>query len=337
MSLALWHWHIEISSKCTLRCPRCARSEVPESLVNTELGLDFFIKNFDESFIKNHVEKLTFCGDDGDPIYAHDFLSVLKYFKNIKPNISIVIVTNGGYKSNDFWNECSNILNEYDTIHFSLDGWDNASNNLYRVNSNFDSSINGAKILIESNKCYVVWDAIGFKFNENKLRHMKQLAKSYGFDMFQLTKSTKFGAIYEHYGKNDTLQPSKKLMSSSHRFEREYTYFTERRPNESFMTTNLSQYDSVENIGNIKPLCHIGNKGLFINSKGEFFPCCWVANRYGHNNKFVDLSKSYNLHNVTLQSVLDLDFYKKNFVNDSFECNIKCNKDIVTKNYGTEW
>ena len=67
--LALWHWHIEISSKCTLRCPRCTRQEVPEGLVNKELRLPFFRKNFTPEFINEHVEKITFCGDDGDPIY----------------------------------------------------------------------------------------------------------------------------------------------------------------------------------------------------------------------------------------------------------------------------
>ena len=72
LKLATWHWHIEISSKCTLRCPRCARTEVPNSLINTELRLDFFKKNFTPEFIQNHVEKITFCGDDGDPIYAHE-------------------------------------------------------------------------------------------------------------------------------------------------------------------------------------------------------------------------------------------------------------------------
>ena len=46
MTLATWHFHIEISSKCTLRCPRCTRQEVPDSLVNTELDLEFF-KDFD--------------------------------------------------------------------------------------------------------------------------------------------------------------------------------------------------------------------------------------------------------------------------------------------------
>ena len=36
--LATWHFHIEISSKCTLRCPRCAQQEVPDGLVDTELS-----------------------------------------------------------------------------------------------------------------------------------------------------------------------------------------------------------------------------------------------------------------------------------------------------------
>ena len=59
MSLALWHWHIEISSKCTLKCPRCPRQEVPDTLVSTELKLDFFKQNFPAFFILDHVEKLT--------------------------------------------------------------------------------------------------------------------------------------------------------------------------------------------------------------------------------------------------------------------------------------
>ena len=58
MYLATWHWHIEISSKCTLRCPRCARQEVPDTLVNTELDLEFFQRNFTPEFVKNNVEKI---------------------------------------------------------------------------------------------------------------------------------------------------------------------------------------------------------------------------------------------------------------------------------------
>jgi len=62
--LATWHFHIEISSKCTLRCPRCARQEVPDTLINTELDLAFFKRNFTKQFVQDHVEKITFCGED---------------------------------------------------------------------------------------------------------------------------------------------------------------------------------------------------------------------------------------------------------------------------------
>jgi MoaA/NifB/PqqE/SkfB family radical SAM enzyme len=80
--LATWHFHIEISSKCTLRCPRCARQEVPDNLVNTELDLEFFKRNFTAEFVLDNVEKITFCGDDGDPIYAHDLVPVIQYIKS---------------------------------------------------------------------------------------------------------------------------------------------------------------------------------------------------------------------------------------------------------------
>jgi MoaA/NifB/PqqE/SkfB family radical SAM enzyme len=195
MSLATWHFHIEISSKCTLRCPRCARQEVPDSLINTELDLEFFKRNFTAEFILDNVEKITFCGDDGDPIYAHDLIPVIQYIKSIKP-VEIVIVTNGSHKKTEWWRELGSVLTEQDTVHFSIDGYDNDSNNLYRVNSDFNSIVAGVEALRDNSNCQLVWAAIAFKFNEDRIDHMKNLALSLGMDAFQLTRSTKFGKIY---------------------------------------------------------------------------------------------------------------------------------------------
>lgn len=334
--LAPWHWHIEISSKCTLKCPRCARQEVPDTLVNTQLNLDFFEKNFTKDFILNHVEKITFCGDDGDPIYAHDFIKVVKYFKTIKPSLSIVIVTNGSYKSHEWWTELSEHLTDVDQVHFSLDGWDQESNAKYRVNSDWDSILIGVGIINKS-KAFTSWDAIAFKFNEYQLEFMKSKARRLGFDQFQLTKSTKFGKIYPSYGDNDELQPSEKYMSQSHRFERTITNLSGKSLKEPWLNTNLKFYESVKNIENIKPICHIGNKGLYINAKGEFYPCCWVANRYGHNNKWLALGKSLNLYDNNLQDVLNMKFWEKDFIKESYECSTKCSTERVEKNYATEW
>lgn len=334
--LALWHWHIEISSKCTLRCPRCARQEVPDTLINTELDLEFFKKNFTPEFVQKHVEKVTFCGDDGDPIYAHDFIKVVEYLKSIKP-VSIVIITNGSYKTEGWWQDLAVNLDENDQVHFSLDGWDQESNNKYRINCNWDSIMTGARVLISRSKAFTSWDAIAFKFNEHKLDFMLEKAKRIGFDQFQLTKSTKFGKIYSNYGTNDELQPVDNLISSSHRFERTITNLSGREVKEPWLETNIKLYKSVRDIGNTKPMCHIGNKGLYINSRGEFYPCCWVANRYGHNSKWTELGKTYNLHNVNLADVVGLSYWNGEFANESFECETKCASERVTKNYATEW
>ena len=337
MSLALWHWHIEVSSKCTLRCPRCARTEVPESLINTELDLDFFKRNFTPEFVSRHVEKITFCGDDGDPIYAHDFVPIIRYLKSIR-DMSIVIVTNGSYKKLDWWLELAGVLTDVDHVHFSLDGWDQSSNEQYRINSDWESIMLGVNTLRKNSKCYMTWDMIGFRFNENKVEHMKRMAKDLGFDQFQLTRSTKFGSKYDHYGKDDVLEPTRKdLISATHRFERRIWNLTDRKLRERYVDTNIRLFENVQTIDDIKPICHIGNKGLFINSRGEFYPCCWVANRYSHNTHWAELGRKFNLHQVLLSDVVGDAFWNKDFVTNSYECKTKCSVKVVNKNYATEW
>ena len=335
--LATWHWHIEISSKCPLKCPRCARQEVPDGLINTELDLEFFKRNFTKDFIITNVEKITFCGDDGDPIYAHDLLEVIQYFKSIKP-VQFVIVTNGSYKKAQWWQELGKILDEKDTIHFSIDGWDNISNSQYRIGGDFNNVINAIRILKSISRVQLVWAAIAFKFNEHKIDAMKQYAKDIGMDRFQLTKSTKFGSVYEIYGDNDFLQPSQQYVSSTHRFEREITEFTNRKNTNSISQINLQLYEKYKTNSEIIPLCTIGNKGLYIDAQGRLFPCCWVANRYNHNNEWQIIAENFNLHSRSLEQVLNDSFWNNEFSTFKWqECRTKCAKNVVNQEYATSW
>ena len=335
--LASWHFHIEISSKCPLHCPRCARQEVPNGLVNTELDLEFFKRNFTPEFVLDKVEKITFCGDDGDPVYAHDLISVIRYIKSIKA-VEIVIVTNGSHKKVHWWAELGSVLTNKDTVHFSVDGWDNDSNNIYRVGSNFTSVIDGIVALKNSSKCQLVWAAIAFKFNEGKLDSMKDIAQSVGIDRFQLTKSTKFGSVYPVYGLDDPLQPSAKYVSTSHRFEREITAFTARSTEETVSPTNIKLFNQTQRRNGITPLCEIGNKGLYIDARGRLFPCCWVANRYNHNSDWQQLANNFNLHTKTLTTVLADTFWTTEFQTFKWqECQTKCKSSTVDRNYATSW
>ena len=335
--LATWHFHIEISSKCTLRCPRCARQEVPDGLVNTELDLEFFQRNFTPEFVLNNVEKITFCGDDGDPIYAHDLIAVIEYIKSIKP-VEIVIITNGSHKKSEWWIALGSVLDSSDTVHFSIDGWDDDSNNLYRVNSDFTSIINGITVLRSASDCQIVWAAIAFRFNEDRLDSMKDLAKQLDIDVFQLTKSTKFGSIYPSYGIDDPLQPSVKFVSTSHRFEREVSELTYRGSWTPVHSKNIELYDQTPSRNGVTPLCEIGNKGLYIDARGRLFPCCWVANRYNHNSEWQQLAENFNLNTKTLTNVLADPFWNNEFQAFKWqECRSKCSSSLVDKNYATSW
>jgi MoaA/NifB/PqqE/SkfB family radical SAM enzyme len=338
--LATWHFHIEISSKCTLRCPRCARQEVPDSLVNTELDLEFFKRNFTAGFVLDHVEKITFCGDDGDPIYAHDLIPVVRYIKSIRP-VEIVIVTNGSHKKPEWWQELGSVLTEQDTVHFSIDGWDNESNNLYRINSDFESIRQGVTTLIKNSRCRTVWAAIAFKFNQEKLYDMIDQAQQWGMDGFQITKSTKFGKIYPAYGINDALQPADKFVSSSHRFERETILLSVRGLNNHTWKThpiNLDLYHRNKEINGVRPLCAIGNKGLYIDAQGRLFPCCWVANRYSHNSEWKAIATKFDLNRRTLTDAVADDFWSTTFKTFGWqECQTKCVASRVDEKYATEW
>lgn len=336
----LWHWHIENSSICNLRCPRCPRNEVPESLVQTSLDLQFFKKNFDDKILP-HVYQISFCGDDGDPIYGKEFLEIVQYLKLQRPDISLRIITNGSSKPVSWWNEIGKSLNQYDEIHFSIDGWDNDSNNQYRVNSRYDTIIDGIKAIRNSN-VIMTWAAIAFSFNFSKLDYMRDIAENLGFDKFQITYSTKFGSKYANYLTNglDLLEPPVDYIPKGHRFTRKITNLTDRQVldnGKNLINENL--WLQTQPIKNIIPMCNIGNKGLYISSQGYFYPCCWVANRYNHNQWQSFRKEKYNLNNNTITEVLNDESWTQFFNNleAHSECVNKCNKDNFNKEYATSW
>lgn len=334
INLALDHWHIEISSKCALKCPRCPRAEVPESLLNKQLTLDFFKNNVGEEVAKQ-IKKITFCGNDGDPIYSSDLIDTIKWFKSCNPDISIVIITNGSHKKTCWWHELALTLGKNDEIHWSIDGYDHPSNIQYRVGSEWESIMEGIDAFMYANDTtYTVWAAIAFKFNEDHIGRMHHYADYMGFDMFQLTKSTKFGSKYETYPQDDPLEPSEKFVSSSHRYERQLYKLSDKvRPGEELKDLFYFRTNLIRGLGAEPGICLIGNKGLFLNSRGELYPCCWVASRYEHNEGWT--RNPLNLYN---NSIDELDTWYEDLLFTSAECKSKCTVEkLEDKNHTLEW
>lgn len=323
----MWdHWHIEPSSVCALKCPRCPRAELPNSLLNQQLNLEFFQNQIGKTVLKQ-IKKITFCGNDGDPIYCRDFIKICMWVKQVNPGIRLTIVTNGSYKSTEWWQSLGRILDHNDTVHWSIDGWDQLSNEQYRVNSDWQSILNGITAFTQENTTtYRVWAAIGFRFNQENIGTMKLLATELQFDCFQLTKSTKFGSKYpDVYGINDVLQPTDpELISTSHRFERVTSDLTNKlNPDIEIKQLFMVRAHHLKH-SSYSGICLIGNKGVFLNSRGEFYPCCWTANRYPHNAAW---HGKFNLNHQAFADIINDPFWATEFLRfDSLECTTKCTK-----------
>jgi hypothetical protein len=162
-------------------------------------------------------------------------------------------------------------------------------------------------------------------------------------DSWQLTKSTKFGSHYpDTYGVNDDLCPEfSDLISSSHRFERQVVDLTTRpRPGSVIKEIFWSRAQDLAQQGQYCGICLVGNKGVFLNSQGEFYPCCWTANRYAHNKDWHDRARGrFNLWHNTFEKILLDPFWQQEFLEfNSYECRTKCTADrLKDREHTTDW
>lgn len=352
----LYHWHFEISAKCTLKCPRCPRNDTdPVPWLNKELDLEFFKKTLTPELLATQVQRITMCGDIGDPIYASEYIEIIDYIKSCNPKIHVYTITNGSYRKESWWRDFARVSNEYDTINFSVDGYNNETNNLYRIGSNWDSIMSGMKIMCQESAAHVYWASIVFAFNQDNLESIKQQAQAIGCDGIQLTYSTKFGSKYgnSYGGANDVLEPRSEFISSTHRYERHFIPLTNRQQlNSNYLNHNLKQYISIKQQHNkfITPMCSIGNRGIYVSADGVLHPCSWVSFPYvtlGTERKTINFKDSFHqihrdqlsLKKYTLQEVLDNPVWEKLFTTFDnpekawVECEQKCKCQLVDENY----
>ena len=98
-----YHWHLEPSAVCTLKCPRCPRTEHPDTpWLNKNMTLSFVKKFFTEDMLKNNVQRVTMCGDVGDPISAGISKQSIQRFIFLQSPTAVTRSLNGGLNSEVF-------------------------------------------------------------------------------------------------------------------------------------------------------------------------------------------------------------------------------------------
>ncbi|MCB0366124.1 MAG: radical SAM protein [Bdellovibrionales bacterium] len=295
----LYNWHLEISSKCPLKCPRCTRTEFPGTYPITQLGLEFIKNLFSENFLREEVKRITFSGGVGDPLYNSELAEIIEYIKVTHPEVQLVLITNGSHKSQAWWQTLLRHVNCNDEVIFSIDGWDHESNNLYRINSDWDSMMVGMEEAVGS-PALVRWSTIIFRFNEEKIDHIRELARSKGVDSFHAVLSERFGMHYRDKETGvDPLEPSESFRSSiprTQRFKESFKTHPEkhRQARQVFQSIDGSFRKSYEETSAkyqgyyILPTCKFGYRGLYVDVEGILYPCSWVSHQFDSKSSHVN-------------------------------------------------
>ena len=306
---------VEVSTKCILKCPRCPRTELDLPWINQEITLEQFKTTFPPEVLAQ-IKYLWFCGHSGDPIYAREFLEIIKYIKSVSKTRSRII-TNGSYKKADWWIKLGQLLDKNDGVTFSIDGYDHASNNLYRVDSNWASIIEGLTTLRTNSSCYITWSTIYFNFNQQHVDRIAQTAKDLGCDVFQLVKSAKFDGRYLVNG-IDPLKPTVDVISKDNNYERNKIVFGRDDP---FI---------IEQTKNVHPFakCLNGARELNVTVDGYVYPCGWFNTGYQENDFVEKYRDRINVYTRSLKDVLEDPLWSEllnRFDTNPLEiCRIKC-------------
>jgi len=313
--------HLELSSKCVLKCPRCPRTELNLDHVNQEITLANFKSGFPIDIL-DQIEVFIFCGSIGDPIYATEFLEIIQYIKQ-NSRVRIRITTNGSYKKAAWWQQLGSLLDYNDNVTFSVDGWDQDSNNLYRVNSGFDSITEGIKTLRNASACQITWSTIYFSFNQNRIDHIRDLASALGCNLFKTVKSSKFDGRYLT-GNVDLLKPDEELVANTSVYETTIDVLKDTRYIPIIPTTPTHPHAWAK--------CLNLEKEMFIGIDGLVAPCPWFNNAYQQNDFIERNSDRLNIHYRSFFDIInDTELWSE--LVDSFDraplkiCQIKCKND----------
>lgn len=254
----------------------------------TELPLEFIEKNFPAEFLRKNVKQMLLCGGQGDPIYNSQFLYIVKHIKESNPEMLLYITTNGSYKDEAFWQELGQHLTKQDEVMFSVDGWDNQSNQLYRKHSDFDSILTGIRTL-RPYPVRVSWSTIVFRFNQERIIDIGKIAKENGADYFNVNLSMLFGSTYENYLDPklgfDPLEPEYSKFVSSFGRHRKFSFRLNSECNprglgdtfREFYGKAQREYQDAK----VLPLCMAGNRPMYVDAEGIFYPCSWVSHPFG--------------------------------------------------------
>ena len=186
---------LELTSKCTLACPSCARElhkDVQDQWDGGHLPLDL-VKSIADT---TNFKRYNLVGCYGDVIYHPDFIEICEYY--LSRNKNLIIHTNGAFRTSAWWDRLSSLEWKNTEFFFSVDGLED-TNHIYRKNSKWSSVLLGMEKMTaipKERRPNLIWKFIEFPYNQHQIEQARNLATQLDFDNFETVKSARTAEEY---------------------------------------------------------------------------------------------------------------------------------------------
>lgn len=248
-------------------CPRTDHGGPLNPFINqNEITLEKAKSIFDTTFLKQ-INFLQLCGNFGDPIVAKDTLEIFEYFRSVNPKISLGMHTNGSARPPDWWRRMGQILSRPgDYCKFALDGLED-TNHIYRRNTQWNKIMQSAQSFIDAGGI-AHWEFLVFKHNQHQIEEARKMSVELGFKEFFVKKTSRF------YNYKTGLNEPYPIYN-----EKSETIGFLEAPAEQKLVNSVSATksdSSAETISCVECPSILENQ-IYISSRGEVFPCCFIA------------------------------------------------------------
>lgn len=272
---------LEITNRCQASCPMCPRN-IHGGIDNPLLKInDWSLDDFKEILnneILLQINRITFCGNYGDPLLNNDLLEMIRYSVEVAPGIELLIHTNGSIRNKKWWVDLAQSLPANHKVIFGIDGLED-THSIYRIGTDYNKIIKNATAFINAGG-QAEWQFIRFKHNQHQETQAEKIARNLGFYRFSVKDSYRFDKSFPVVNKQG-----------------ETIYHIDQS---DFNTIKFVSKDMVENHKSWKYATEVScfaqaDAEIYIDAHYLAIPCCQMG-AYLYMNYDSEVFKQYNLY-----------------------------------------
>ena len=324
---------LDTTTYCNAKCPQCSRinstkdsklsfqGKVTKELPLIHVPLEKIKKTFTPNILKK-IRNIQLCPTWGDHMMHPHALEIVEYFLKSNSHIHIMINTNGSMRDEVYWWKMCGLSVKYKSrtkhrrldIMFAVDGIDQEMHGLYRRNTDLYKVLNHMKVCSEFKDYVRVFSqTVVFKHNQEYLKKIEKLCKSYGAEKHSSVISERF---YDDQSENRNTYHFYDENNQKLTLEKVTDVWRSNFKKEGALTSRQTRADMTE-----KPTCGWSlTNALQINFDGNVWPCCYFGNsdimrrqQWKDHHEFVKKYYNYNnnIYETNIEDILSNDWWQE--------------------------